>query len=144
MYKGFRLSQMPMYKHVTFVCCCAFFRKAIRRTLLIIKHVTSFTSLKNNTRGFIDPKYSFLSRESYSASSCATCAFVNWTQHSGSSARHPREKWEEKKGYFFTASVSFHLRYTYSWTRHTSIQIASLVNLHRVNDYTSSSLCGYS
>jgi hypothetical protein len=74
------------------VLLCFFFRKAIRRTLLIIKHVTSFTSLKNNTRGFIDPKYSFLSRESYSASSCATCAFVNWTQHSGSSARHPREK----------------------------------------------------
>ena len=34
--------------------------------------------------------------------------------------------------------------YTYGSTRHASIQIATLVNLHRVKDYTSSSLCGYS
>jgi hypothetical protein len=39
---------------------------------------------------------------------------------------------EKRKWYFSIASVSFRLQITYGSTRHTSIQIATLVNLHRV------------
>jgi hypothetical protein len=64
----------------------------------------------------------------------------------GSSTRQaPSRKMRKEKGYFFTASVFFDVQYNVWLIKtHTSIQIAALLNLHRVIEYSSSSSCRYS